>query len=140
MQKKSIISHEGVVKKVDGTSVTIMIVSKSACSNCHAKGACNASDISEKIIDAVAKEPLKKGDFVEVEMEELLGWVALIYSFGIPFIILFTVLVGVFVYTENESLAGIASLAILPPYYGILYLFRKRIEKKFTFEAYKKRN
>jgi sigma-E factor negative regulatory protein RseC len=43
------------------------------------------------------------------------------------------VLVAVLWLTGSEAKAAVAGLAALPPYYALLYLFRKRISKGVAF-------
>ena len=69
MKKKSTVSHEGVVTKIENAKVSVNIISKSACSKCHAKDVCGASDKSEKIIEGYSEENLSVGDNVMVELK-----------------------------------------------------------------------
>ena len=45
------IEHEGIIEKVKGNNITVRILQKSACSDCHARAACMASDSKEKLVD-----------------------------------------------------------------------------------------
>ena len=66
MESKTI-EHEGVVTRVEGDEVSVMIVSRSACSACHAKGTCGISEMKNKEIrTAVPDFPVKTGDRVRV--------------------------------------------------------------------------
>jgi len=138
LTKDGLVLHAGKVIRFEAGKVSVRIISKSACAKCHAKGVCTASDMSEKIIDAVCDEEMKEGDSVNIVMEEKLGWIAIFYSFFLPFLVLFTVLLIVQSYTGSDIAGGLAGLGSLFPYYVVLYLFRKKIEKKFIFRAEKK--
>ncbi len=136
MSKKDTISHDGQVVEILPDKYKIKIITKSACASCHAKGVCNPSDQAEKIIDAVSVQKLNLSDNVIVELEERLGWKALFYGILIPFVLLITVLFTLSTMTDELSAALIA-LASLVPYYFMIFLLRKKIEKEFIFTAIK---
>ncbi len=138
MADRRTVHHDGTVVSVNGDRVQVEIISKSACADCHAKHMCTAADMQEKIIDAIAAEPLTKGDVVSVKMEEKLGWIALFYGFVLPFIVMVTVLFTLNGLGYPETRAALFSLAALVPYYSVLYFFRKKFEKEFVFRAEKK--
>ena len=48
---KERIEHEGRVIAVDKDYISVEIVNKSACANCHAKGVCGASDEAVKVVE-----------------------------------------------------------------------------------------
>ncbi|MCU0288304.1 MAG: SoxR reducing system RseC family protein [Acidobacteria bacterium] len=131
------VSHEGIVVSIDGNHVQVKIMSMTACDGCRARNTCMAAHGKEKIIDAITLEPLKKDDAVLVKMEEKLGWIALFYAFFLPLFILLALLFSLPALGFSETLAGIIALGSLMPYYLVLYLFRKKIEKKFVFTAEK---
>lgn len=132
------VQHDGTVISVNGSNVKVKIISQSACSGCHAKHVCNPSEEQEKIIDAITTETLEKGDCVCVIMEQHLGWKAIFYAFFLPFLVLVTVLFTMNGIGFSESQAALFALASLAPYYFLIYLFRRRIEKDFVFKAEKK--
>lgn len=134
---KKTVSHKGVVQKVNEDHVEIKIISESACAKCHVKSFCSASDMSEKIVEAITKEVLEKGDKVEIVMEEKLGWIAVFFTFLFPFLILISTLIGILTITKDELIAGISSFLILVPYYLVLYFLRDRFKKNFVFTAEK---
>ena len=45
------INHNGIIEKIDGGTVYVRIIQQSACSGCHAKSMCTASESKEKIIE-----------------------------------------------------------------------------------------
>lgn len=132
------VQHDGVIVAVEGSRVKVLIESRSACSECHAKGVCGAGESKEKIIDAISAEALSNGDAVTVYMEARMGWKAVLYGFILPFIVLMGLLFILRSLGAPEVVAAPAALAGLAPYYLILYLLRKRIEKEFVFKAEKK--
>jgi sigma-E factor negative regulatory protein RseC len=69
-------------------------------------------------------------------MEKTMGNKAVLYAYFLPFVILLTTLIVMLSIFHNEAVAGLTSLAILIPYYFILFLQRDKIKKKFTFRIY----
>ena len=137
MDKK--ITHDGVVIKIDGRKVHVQIVSHSACSGCHARGACTASDSKEKIIIAQSGGvEYKIGDRVTIIGSNNAAWFAVRLAFIYPIIAAFIVLPSILVVTNNEMLACLGCLAMLAVYYFVLFLCRNRVEKKFVFTLQKK--
>lgn len=127
--------HEGIVQEVLDDKITVMIVSASACSSCHAKGACLASDMKEKEIEIRHfSGKYYPGQHVNVVGETSQGFKAAFYGYLLPFLVVFITLIVVYAITQNEGFAGILSLLILIPYYTILYFFREKIRNSFDFK------
>lgn len=128
------IEHIGTIESIDNETIKVKIISQSACASCHAKGVCNAADMQEKIIDVVkTNDDFAVGECVNVVLKESLGFWALFLGFVLPFLIILLTLIIVIYLTNNEGIAGLASLVILVPYYGILYLKRDQLKKQFSF-------
>jgi positive regulator of sigma E activity len=129
----SIIQHDGTVKKVDGNSVLVSIISSPACSGCHAEGLCGISGKEEKIIDIKGKYNVSPGDSVTILMEQTTGFKAVALSYMVPLVI---VIAGLFIFNSlsfSELTTGLVSLLLLVPYFLILYLFREKINRSITF-------
>jgi sigma-E factor negative regulatory protein RseC len=127
------ISHEGIVQQSDDKSVIVSITTSSACSGCHAEGSCSMSGKEEKIIKVTGTYNVKPGDNVTILMKQSMGYAALFLGYILPLITVITILIILVSVDIPELVAGLTSLAILIPYYIILFIFRKRIDKKFTF-------
>jgi sigma-E factor negative regulatory protein RseC len=127
------ISHEGIVQNVNERVAVVRISAASACSGCHAEGSCTLSGKEEKIIEVSGKYNVKPGDTVTILMKQSMGYAALLLGYLLPLISVITILAVLISLDVPELSAGLLSLAILVPYYTILYLFRKRINEKFTF-------
>lgn len=136
MRKKSsegLIDHEGIVQKTDTNSVTVRIVSESACSGCHAEGVCSIAGSQEKIINVAGKYDVVPGDKVTVLMKQSMGYKAIFLSYIIPLFIVIISLVFLVSFSVKELAAGLISIGVLVPYFLILFFFRKRINNSFTF-------
>jgi sigma-E factor negative regulatory protein RseC len=130
------IRHKAFVKEVDSGSMKVTILNESACSSCHAKGACSVSDFQEKEIEINNfKRAYLPGEEVVVVFQESQGFKALIYGYLLPFILVMLTLIVSSSVTNNEAASGLLALAILIPYYITLYFFRHLLKKVFKFEV-----
>ncbi len=129
------IEHTGTIKEKRGNMLIVSIIPHSACASCSVGGGCSASSAEEKIVEIFDYSGnYEVGERVDVYYAQALGFQALFLGYVLPFILLMAVLMIVHSITGNEGLAGLASLAILVPYYLGLYLTRDLIKKKFTFQ------
>ncbi len=133
---KSDIRHQGVVESVDGQTVMVRITQESACSECHARGLCRASESRDKLIEVCTTgvADYAVGSVVTVCGSETQGMKAVWFSFGLPLLLMLAVLVGVLVMNGDERIAAAGALSVLFPYYIGLFLFRDRIKKGFDFK------
>jgi sigma-E factor negative regulatory protein RseC len=130
------ITHDGLISQITKDVIRVMIVSKASCASCQIKGACSASDVEEKIVDVKRGlyDNYNVGDKVVIMMDQSLGTWAVLFGYFFPFLVL---LGGLIVFTQtidNQGIAGLLALFLLVPYYTILYLSRKQMEKKFQFK------
>ena len=134
MQPTKHIEHQGIVSEVEENRIKVNIVSQSACSSCHAKGACGMAEVQEKTIEVEDNSgSYRKGEWVNVILEQTLGYRALFLGYLLPFlVVLFTLILTISI-TGNEALSGILSLVILLPYYLVLFLMKGRIQRSFSF-------
>ena len=129
------ISHSGIIESIDERCIHVRIVQTSACAACKVASYCNAAESKEKIVDVYKPAGnLKVGDAVTVTASSQIATQALLYGFAYPFVLLVVVLVAVLWLTGNEATAGLSALAALLPYYGVLYLLRKRHCEQFAFD------
>lgn len=132
--KQQDIEHLGEIVGIQANVARIRIIQNSACSACHAKGGCSAADSAEKEVEAmIVNQKLAVGDKVMVTGRSVLGLEAVMYAYLLPFLFLFTTLLTVFAYTENELIAAVSAIGSIIPYYAILFLFKNKFSKKFTF-------
>lgn len=131
------IIHPGQIERVSDHILQVRILSKSACSTCHAKGSCSVADIEEKIVEVEndGTRKWKPGDQVMVRMDESLGWKAVMMGYVFPLILLVLFILVFLYWLDHEGLAALLSLLMLVPYYVLLYVFRKRLKKEFSFRV-----
>lgn len=127
------IEHEGIVVRSLNNKTTVQIVSQSACASCHAKSACNASDLQEKLIDVVAEESFTPGQHVMLIANHKLGLKATWWAYVLPVILVISTLIISFAVTKKENLSGLLALLVLVPYFIIIKLADSHMRKKFAF-------
>ena len=130
------IMHKGVVESVEGQKVMVRITQASACSECHARGLCRASESRDKLIEVctAGAADFAVGSVVTVCGSESQGMKAVWFSFGLPLLLMLAVLVGVMVMTGDERIAAASALSVLVPYFIGLFLLRDRMKKGFDFK------
>ena len=124
------------MESIEEGCVKVRILQTSACASCKVAGHCNASESKEKIVDVLNVSDtsgLKVGDDVVVCASRDVANRALLLGFGLPFLILVSVLLITLRFTSEEGWAAIAALLSLAPYYGVLFLFKDKIRKGLSF-------
>ena len=129
------IRHSGVVESIEEGCVHVRIVQTSSCAACKVAGYCNAAESKEKMIDVYcdAVADYKVGQQVTVSTSGQVAVKALLWAFGVPFVLLMAVLLAVLLLTGNEGWAALGALAILVPYYAILWLLRDKMREQLAF-------
>lgn len=130
-----VIEHPGVVLKIFDKGLEVMILSQSACSSCHAKGACSAADMEEKIVEVAdpAAHNFVVGQQVTVFMQQRLGTRAVFFGYILPFLLMVLTLIVLISNGVSEPFAGLSALLVLVPYYIGLYFLRGKLDKTFLF-------
>ena len=129
------IKHLGIVENIQGSHLSVRIVQTSACAACSVKGHCSSADSKDKIIDIIdtAAASYQVGENVMVVGETSMGMQAVALAFIIPFVLLIFTLFLFMALIENELYVALLSLAVLVPYYYILWLNKTRLKQKFSF-------
>ncbi len=132
------ITHEGVVSHVEGQMITVRFVQRSACADCHAKMLCSGGDAKQRSIvtDSYGLN-YAVGEEVTVEVTSQLAWTAMFYAFGLPTLLALIVLFPAIGWL-GEMGASLSTLALLLLYYGVLYFFRKKLDRKVVFILHRK--
>ncbi|MBL4745999.1 MAG: SoxR reducing system RseC family protein [Flavobacteriaceae bacterium] len=119
----------GVVESVRGEQATVRLQSNANCEGCKAQSACGV-DSGDKIVHVTMDKSIDLNTVITVGIDKKKGLIAVVYAYVFPFLlVLMTLLIGsVFL---SESMAGLLSLAILIPYYILLYFLRAAFTEKF---------
>ena len=125
------IKHLGIVENIQGSHLSVRIVQTSACAACSAKGHCSSADSKDKIIDIIdtAASSYQVGEKVMVVGETSMGMMAVVLAFVLLIFSLFLLMAWI----ENELYAALLSLAVLIPYYFVLWLNKTRLKQQFSF-------
>ncbi len=128
------IEHKGIIESINGSRINVSFIALSGCASCHAKGYCSTSDMKEKSVEVFDNtNQYKVGEEVNVILKQSLGLRAVWLGYILPFFLVITVLIVLTEITHNEGLSGLGAIAILAPYYLVLLLFRKKLQKTFSF-------
>jgi sigma-E factor negative regulatory protein RseC len=128
------VQHTGVIEKIEPPVVFVRIVQQSACSECHANSFCPASARKIKTVEVEDHT----GSFLTNEEvlvcgRSAMGMQAVALAFVLPLLIMTVTLAAGIKLTGNELISGLSGLLVLLPYYGLIYLMRDKLKKKFVF-------
>ncbi len=138
MSGKKAIEHRGFIDQIKDDELKVRFVIMSACASCHASGVCNASDMEDKEVWIKKDERnFKLGESVNIIMGLSQGSHAVLIGYVYPFLTFLITLLILNSFGMKELRAGIISLAMLIPYYLIVYLLRNIINQKFSFSIRK---
>lgn len=136
--------HSGAISKITGSTITVALDGNINCEGCKAKAACGASESPNKTVEIERQELSESkngGSFrlhetVDVRMQAELGLKAVFWAYIFPFILMLFVLIIASAFV-SEWQAGLFSLAILIPYYGIIHYLNPVFKKKFKISIQK---
>ena len=129
------ITHKGRIVAIDPDITTIEIIAESACASCHAKGLCGPGEEKVKQIQVrtSAWTPRQVGDEVEVVLKKSMGYKAVFIAYGLPLVVLFAALMLLGALGVGELWAGLGALGAVAVCYFVLFLFRNKISKDYSF-------
>ena len=129
------IRHEGIIDSIEEGCVHVRILQTSACAACKVKGYCNTAEAKEKLVDVYCDDvaAYRTGQEVTVATSGDVAARALLWAFGLPFVVMVGVLTLVLWRTGDEGLAAVSGLLSLVPYYGLLFLLRHRMRRQLAF-------
>ena len=131
------VRHEGTIESIEGRHIRVRIVQNSACAACKVASRCNASESKIKIVDVYDEEAAKThqvGDSVVVSTSSRSAGRALLLGFGLPLALLLVVLTAMLAAGCDEGMSALTALAVLLPYYFVLWLCRERIAGGISFK------
>ena len=130
------VKHLGEVIRIESDVVAVRMTVNSACSACHAKGVCGASEQTDKIVEVETTDAsmYKVGDSVEVALlQRDMGSKSVILAYVVPFFVLTLALVGALLLGASEGVAVVAALVGVALWYGVLYLMRDKVKNRIKF-------
>jgi len=136
-ESKNTFKHAGVVSKINDSTITVNLEDNTHCEGCRAKSSCGMAEASTKQIEIESsKDNFKINEAVQVILSKSLGLKAILWAYVFPFILMFLTL-AICVQFINELSAGLLSLAVLIPYYSILYLLKSKLKSTFQISILK---
>ena len=129
------ITHKGRIVAIDPDITTIEIIAESACATCHAKGLCGLGEekVKQVQVRTSAWTPRQVGDEVEVVLKKSMGYKAVFIAYGLPLVVLFAALMLLGALGVGELWAGLGALGAVAVCYFVLFLFRNKISKDYSF-------
>ena len=129
------ITHKGRIVAIDPDITTVEIISEAACASCHAKGLCGLGEEKTKqvLVRTSAWHPHQVGDEVELVLKKAMGYKAVFIAYGMPLVVLFVTLMVLTQIGVGELYAGLGALGAVALCYLVIFLFRKKISKEYSF-------
>jgi positive regulator of sigma E activity len=132
------IGQKGIIEEIIDGTARVAITTYSACANCDSKSSCITGESKSTIVDVKVEEgQFHKGEIVEVIMKKTLGLEATLLAYFVPFLVLIISLIIFLKIGLPDTLAGLLAIALLIPYFLILYFFRGILQNKFRFSLKK---
>ncbi|EAR01122.1 SoxR reducing system RseC family protein [Maribacter sp. HTCC2170] len=133
----AMVEHDGVISKISNNKITVALKGNINCDGCKAKAVCGAADSNGKEIEVDnVSQQLDLNEDVTVLLKKNLAIKAVFLAYILPFIFLLLTLLLASNYFE-EWFAGLLALAILLPYYLIIYALRGSFKKEFKVSILK---
>lgn len=134
MQSSVCVEQQGIIEEITGKTTKVRIHPDALCGKCSARGFCILSDENGRVVETEdVTNNLKTGDHVKVIISRSMGNKAVYLGYLVPFILLISSLIVLNAFRLKEWLSGSLSILVVFSYYIILYLFRERLKKNFTF-------
>ena len=122
--------------RIEGDTLYVRMMVNSACSGCHAKAVCGASESAEKIVEVevASGADFTLGEQVEVALlDNNMGTRSVILAYVVPFVVLSVMLIGALLVGFGEGVAVLAAMVGVAAYYAVLWTLRERLKNKIKF-------
>ena len=129
------VSRKGRIVAAENGSVSVEIVSESACASCHAAGLCGLTESKKKIVQVPVRDSsqFEIGQEVEVCLGTKAGMKAVLLSYVLPVLFLLILILSLSKIGLGELAAGGLSILGVAGYYLVLYFFRDRLAEGYEF-------
>ena len=129
------VSHKGRIVAAENGSVSVEIVSESACASCHAAGLCGLTESKKKIVQVPVRDSsqFEIGQEVEVCLGTKAEMKAVLLSYVLPVLFLLILILSLSKIGLGELAAGGLSILGVAGYYLVLYFFRDRLAEGYEF-------
>lgn len=134
------ILHTGTVTGQEGNILKVSIRVAEACAHCSIKNSCTAIGGKDRLMEVPlgSDAPVFEiGETVRIRMRTQAGMKAVFYAYVLPILLLMAVVITLYACTVAEGVIALSALGSILLYYSLLYLFRHRIDRKFSVSAEK---
>lgn len=135
----SSVQHRGIVERIVGDIVYVSVEQQSACAACHAKGICT-EQVAKRTIEVRSDHASQYnvGDRVIVALlNNAMGFSSIIWGYMLPLVVLIVGLLLCKAIGLGDGPSAVISIVAVAIYYGAMYIFRNKIEKKIQFTIIK---
>ena len=135
----SSVQHRGIVERIVGDIVYVSVEQQSACAACHAKGICTEQGSKRTIeVRSDHASQYNVGDRVIVALlNNAMGFSSIIWGYMLPLMVLIVGLLLCKAIGLGDGPSAVISIVAVAIYYGAMYIFRNKIEKKIQFTIIK---
>ena len=135
----SSVQHRGIVERIVGDIVYVSVEQQSACAACHAKGICTEQGAKRTIeVRSDHASQYNVGDRVIVALlNNAMGFSSIIWGYMLPLMVLIVGLLLCKAIGLGDGPSAVISIVAVAIYYGAMYIFRNKIEKKIQFTIIK---
>lgn len=136
---ETIATHPGVVIASTDHEVQVKMEVLSACASCQSHSHCGFAEKKDKIVSIATRDwqNYQPGDNVNVIINSGRGIQAAVIAYLVPAILLLVTLITLLCLHVPETLTILFTLLVVALYGVVLYLFRSRLQQKFTFRIEK---
>ena len=127
--------HKGTIVAVSPERVEVRIVRLSGCAACASRSSCGLSEQKEMTVSVPTArwEEYHVGDNVTVVVASDNGLQAVLLAYIIPAVLLVAGFTIVVLTGGSEPAGSLVALGADAIYYGILYLCRRKVDRRFDF-------
>ncbi|MFI3281278.1 MAG: SoxR reducing system RseC family protein [Rikenellaceae bacterium] len=128
-------THSGTILSISEGKARIGFESQGACAGCQARAKCGMVDSStrEVYVNIDSNHTHNIGDEVEVAISYKMGMMSVVIAYIVPLFLLIGILTAAISAGLNEGIAALISLASVVIYFGVVYLFRSKLDKQIIF-------
>lgn len=129
-------THNGIVTATAKGHVQVQMQVLSACASCEAHAKCGFAEKQDKTVDIDTSDwqQYHVGEAVTVVISSGLGLQAVLIAYVIPSVVLLASLAIFTLLHIPEGITALLILLIVALYALSLYLFRRRLQRKFSFQ------
>lgn len=133
------VTHDGTVISSQQGTVKVQMQVLSACAACEAHARCTFSEKKEKVVDIVTPtwQNYTPGDHVTVIINSGHGLLAVLIAYILPAVLILSTFTVLYTLHIPELWVALVSLLVIALYGILLYLFRNRLQRKFSFQIKK---